>query len=191
MSGGHFDYIQYRFDDVASSIEQQIAANEYEPAIVNRFQLAADTVRLAGKMIQRVDWLVSDDDGPDSFLTRWHDEGLPVPEAATTRAARAASYGALRQSSLTAVAMDCAAVELAALESELGERVQELAAANALIHQLGENAAKAAGEYAERVAVLERALCEALDALKFQPYRNTRTLQAIPRVEAALTEQPK
>ena len=90
MSGGHFDYIQYRFDDVASSIEHQIATNEYEPAIVNRFQLAADTVRLAGKMIQRVDWLVSDDDGPDSFLTRWHAEGLPVPEAATTRAELAA-----------------------------------------------------------------------------------------------------
>jgi hypothetical protein len=81
MSGGHFDYIQYHFDDVASSIELQIATGEYEPAITNRFQLAADTVRLAGKMIQRVDWLVSDDDGPETFLERWHGEGLPVPPA--------------------------------------------------------------------------------------------------------------
>lgn len=79
MSGGHFNYIQYHFDDVAFSIELQIATGEYEPAIANRFQLAADTVRLAGKMIQRVDWLVSDDDGPTTFLERWHSEGLPVP----------------------------------------------------------------------------------------------------------------
>lgn len=85
MSGGHFDYIQYRFDDVASSIELEIAKGEYEPAIVNRFQLAADTVRLAGKMIQRVDWLVSDDDGPGSFLERWHAEGLPVPPHTPTK----------------------------------------------------------------------------------------------------------
>jgi hypothetical protein len=35
---------------------------------------------------------------------------------------------------------------------------------------------------------LREALREALDALKFQPYRNTRTLQAIPRIEAALSE---
>lgn len=86
MSGGHFDYIQYRFDDVASGIEKEIATGEYEPAIVTRFQLAADTVRLAGKMIQRVDWLVSGDDGPDSFLTRWDDDGLPVPSATTLTA---------------------------------------------------------------------------------------------------------
>ena len=86
MSGGYFDYIQYRFDDVASSIELQIATGEYEPAIANRFQLAADTVRLAGKMIQRVDWLVSDDDGPTTFLERWHSEGLPVPPTTASAA---------------------------------------------------------------------------------------------------------
>jgi hypothetical protein len=35
---------------------------------------------------------------------------------------------------------------------------------------------------------LREALREALDALKFQPYRNTRTLLVIPRIEAALSE---
>ena len=29
------------------------------------------TCRRAAAMSQRVDWLVSDDDGPDSFLERW------------------------------------------------------------------------------------------------------------------------
>lgn len=86
MSGGYFNYIQYHFDDVASSIELQIATGEYEPAIANRFQLAADTLRLAGKMIQRVDWLVSDDDGPETFLERWHSEGLPVPPTTASAA---------------------------------------------------------------------------------------------------------
>ena len=91
MSGGQFDYIQYRFEDVAESIERILVADEgeYEPAIVSRFQLAADTARLAGKMIQRVDWLVSDDDGPGSFLDRWHADGLPVPPALTTASAEA------------------------------------------------------------------------------------------------------
>jgi hypothetical protein len=83
MSGGHFDYIQYRFEDVAESIERILIADEgeYEPAIVNRFRLTAETVRLAGRMLQRVDWLVSDDDGPGSFLERWQAEGLPTPPA--------------------------------------------------------------------------------------------------------------
>ena len=57
----------------------------------------------------------------------------------------AASYGALRQSSRTAVAMDCAAVELAGLEAELSERVQELAAVHTNFTTLTtENAALAA-----------------------------------------------
>ena len=30
--------------------------------------------RMAGAMAHRVDWLVSDDDGPDNFLERWDEE---------------------------------------------------------------------------------------------------------------------
>lgn len=44
---------------------------------------------------------------------------------------RAASYGALRQSSLTAVAMDCAAVELAAANAQVEELTAELVAKDA------------------------------------------------------------
>ena len=101
---------------------------------------------------------------------------------------RAASYGALRQSSLTAVAMDCAAVELAALEAELGERVQELAAAHTTIHQLGENAAKAAGEYAERVAAIckELALTELANIEGASDEWLAGFRHAVSRVEATL-----
>lgn len=76
MSGGHFDYIQYRFEDIAEEIGRQAAENEYPPEVIERFNIAAEQVRKAGKMIQRVDWLLSDDDGPESFLTRWAQEGL-------------------------------------------------------------------------------------------------------------------
>jgi len=40
MSGGHFDYAQYWIEDIAAEIAQ------------------------------RVDWLVSEDDGEDSFMQR-------------------------------------------------------------------------------------------------------------------------
>lgn len=88
MSGGHFDYQQYRLLDIAEQIDELIASNEdegknswgdpigrfYTKETVERFREAAHTLRLAEKMAQRVDWLVSGDDGENSFHTRWNEE---------------------------------------------------------------------------------------------------------------------
>ncbi|MBW1902859.1 MAG: hypothetical protein JRJ20_14710 [Deltaproteobacteria bacterium] len=65
MSGGYFDYAQYRMEDIG---------RHYPPEIIERFREAAHTIRQAQEMAQRVDWLVSDDDGEKSFLRRWTDE---------------------------------------------------------------------------------------------------------------------
>jgi hypothetical protein len=93
MSGGHFDYQQYRIEDIARSIEELIERNEDESLdewgcrlghgcraeTIEKFKLAVHTLRKAAIMAQRVDWLVSGDDGEDSFHRRW-DEELNVTE---------------------------------------------------------------------------------------------------------------
>lgn len=88
MSGGHFDYQQYRIEDIATSIDELVASNDnkelnewgetkgrnYPPDIIAKFKEAANTLRIAAAMAQRVDWLVCGDDGEDSFRSRWKEE---------------------------------------------------------------------------------------------------------------------
>lgn len=88
MSGGHFDYVQYRMEDIATEIDELIEKNDnteknewgegagyhYPPEIIERFKQAAHTIRQAQEMAQRVDWLLSGDDGEETFMTRWYYE---------------------------------------------------------------------------------------------------------------------
>jgi hypothetical protein len=88
MSGGYFNYAQYRINDIAVEIDELIKSNDnktldefgweegnnYFPAIIEKFKEAAHTLRQAQEMAQRVDWLMSGDDGEDSFLRRWDEE---------------------------------------------------------------------------------------------------------------------
>jgi hypothetical protein len=88
MSGGHFDYVQYRMEDIAAEIDRLIDNNDstekdsfgynvspnYPPEIIFRFVKAAHLIRRAQKMAQRIDWLVSGDDGEEAFMSRWNDE---------------------------------------------------------------------------------------------------------------------
>ena len=92
MSGGHFDYNQYRLDDIAVEIDDIIKNNDnkeldevfkepigrhYPKEIIDLFKETAHTVRQARDMIQRVDWLLCGDDGEESFLSRWKEEVRP------------------------------------------------------------------------------------------------------------------
>lgn len=88
MSGGHFGYLQYRMEDIAVEIDRIVDENDstekndygdeigyhYPPLIIERFKKAAHTIRQAQEMAQRVDWLVSGDDGEETFLSRWDKE---------------------------------------------------------------------------------------------------------------------
>lgn len=88
MSGGHFNYAQYRINDIAVEIDELIKSNDnktldefgweegnnYFPAIIEKFKEAAHTLRQAAEMAQRVDWLLSGDDSEDCFLRRWDEE---------------------------------------------------------------------------------------------------------------------
>jgi hypothetical protein len=91
MSGGYFNYNQYLIEDIAREIEKLIETNDdesldewgnrsgrgYPPEIIERFREAAHTLYQAAEMAQRVDWLVSGDDGESSFLKRWLKEVRP------------------------------------------------------------------------------------------------------------------
>jgi hypothetical protein len=100
MSGGHWEYIQYRFTDVAEDIDKLIENNgklkseeqlkeerwhddewyekypedryhhEYPAEVIEQFKKAAEAIKIAQVYIQRMDWLVSGDDGEESFLRR-------------------------------------------------------------------------------------------------------------------------
>lgn len=86
MSGGHFDYVQYRIDNAADDLERFIARcdsgeadeNPFSPentaAVVAKFRECERTLRRAYAMLQRVDYLISGDDSEDSFFSRWQKE---------------------------------------------------------------------------------------------------------------------
>jgi len=84
MSGGHFDYQQYRLIAIADEVEHLIESNDdetlnewgdpkgrgYTPQTIVRFREGLRFLRLAAIYAQRIDWLVSGDDGEDSFHQR-------------------------------------------------------------------------------------------------------------------------
>ena len=88
MSGGHFQYKQWEIGNIADEIEQLIIdndseeLNEYGDQIgyhdsketMAEFRKAFIILRQAHIYVQRIDWLVSGDDGEDSFHRRLKDE---------------------------------------------------------------------------------------------------------------------
>ena len=80
MSGGHFDYQQYLIQNIADKIEQLILNNGKEdechflPETIEEFKIGLEHLRIACVYAQRIDWLVSGDDGEDTFHTRLQSE---------------------------------------------------------------------------------------------------------------------
>jgi len=88
MSGGHFDYMQYKLNDIATMIDDLIVDNMtdgydewgnklgtfYDAVTIAKFKKTSHYLKQTAEMVQRIDWLVSDDDGEDSFLERWESE---------------------------------------------------------------------------------------------------------------------
>jgi hypothetical protein len=90
MSGGHFEYNQHRIRDIADEVEHLIKINgekkeyktdhhysweseyyyEYPPEVIEKFKEGLDILRKAEVYAQRIDWLVSGDDGDETFLER-------------------------------------------------------------------------------------------------------------------------
>lgn len=84
MSGGRFDYNQYRIMTIAEDIESLVLRNDdasldeygcckgyaYSEGVVAKFREAIPILKRAYVYAQRIDWLVSGDDGENSFLKR-------------------------------------------------------------------------------------------------------------------------
>jgi len=89
MSGGKLcQYNQYNLHFIAEEIQQLINNNnceelnswgdpigkQYPEAVVKRFKEAVPLLRKAYVYAQRIDWLISGDDGPESFIQRIQDD---------------------------------------------------------------------------------------------------------------------
>jgi hypothetical protein len=105
MSGGAFDYNQYNIGRIADQIEEVIIKNgvkktleeikdegwrdsewyekypedkfhyKYPDEVIEKMKEAVKALHIAQEYAQRVDWLLSGDDGEESFLSRL-DENL-------------------------------------------------------------------------------------------------------------------
>ena len=88
MSGGYWQYDQDRIGRIAESVQTLIENNDstepnrwgdpighgYQPEIIARFREAVVVLRRAEVYAQRIDWLISGDDGEGSFLRRLDEE---------------------------------------------------------------------------------------------------------------------
>jgi hypothetical protein len=100
MSGGHWEYLQYRFTDVSEDIDKLIEVNgkpktkeelkdeswkdkdwyekypedlnhyKYPDEVIEHFKTASIVIKTAQIYMQRLDWLLSGDDGEESFIKR-------------------------------------------------------------------------------------------------------------------------
>jgi len=108
MSGGAFEYNQYKIDQIAEEIKSLIYKNgkektqeelkdagwrdpnwyekypedkfhyKYPDEVIEKFEIAINKLKEAAIYAQRIDWLLSGDDGEETFLRRLKEdlEGL-------------------------------------------------------------------------------------------------------------------
>lgn len=75
MSGGHFNYEQYRIDDIQIAIEKLIKYNDnLDELTIAEFKTAIKLLSKASVYVQRIDWLISDDDSEETFHERLAEE---------------------------------------------------------------------------------------------------------------------
>jgi len=87
MSGGTFDYSQYRIIDIYETIQSHIDrqgekidyewAGEhqtFEPEVLKQLQDAIECLKKAYVYAQRVDWFLAGDDGNETFIWRLNKE---------------------------------------------------------------------------------------------------------------------
>ena len=94
MSGGHFNYDQWKIQNIADEVEQLILDNDSEekdeygfrkgchfsPEVIKEFKNGLLILRQAYIYAQRMDWLICGDDGEDSFLSRLDSELKQLPD---------------------------------------------------------------------------------------------------------------
>lgn len=88
MSGGAFNYKNHHIMDIADEIERIIVQNDcldrdkwgdivgrrYSPETIAEMVAGFMIMKAAAVYAQRIDWLLSGDDGEDQFLERLNEE---------------------------------------------------------------------------------------------------------------------
>ena len=88
MSGGYFNYDQYKIGRIAEEIEELVIDNDcteedrygsqkgnfYSEETIVEFKDGIAFLKLAKAYAQRIDWLVSGDDGEKTFHRRLKDD---------------------------------------------------------------------------------------------------------------------
>lgn len=78
MSGGYFNHEQHKLGQIADDIQQLVHKNKdennFDDEVIESFKVAVDMLRVAQVLVHRIDYLVSDDDGVDSFKSRLQKE---------------------------------------------------------------------------------------------------------------------
>ena len=110
MSGGTWDYLQYRFTDVVEDLEKLIRKNgrlrtteeirdeswrdpdwyekypedkyhyKYPDEVIERFKEGLEVIKKAQIYMQRLDYLIAGDDGDESFVERLDKELAKLKE---------------------------------------------------------------------------------------------------------------
>jgi len=79
MSGGYFDYAQYRLSDMMTLIAEAIekykdGEDAFSEKTIQEFRNGIAALERARIYAQRIDWLVSGDDGEEDFHRRLAEE---------------------------------------------------------------------------------------------------------------------
>lgn len=95
MSGGYFGNVDRHFREVADKVKEHIDRNEIPPSpdddwgmryftengnkwysdeTMEAFKRAYECIRMAETYAHRIDWLLSDDDGEETFHERLHED---------------------------------------------------------------------------------------------------------------------
>jgi hypothetical protein len=84
MSGGHWDYVQYKLEDIADELEKlvqennssevdeygQLIGKNYSEETIAELLIGVTFILAAATYIHRIDYLLSGDDGEDTFHSR-------------------------------------------------------------------------------------------------------------------------
>ena len=93
MSGGHFDYAQFRIEEIIDSIVEELEKQgkpisssydyvegkfdfypTYSKQVQKIFKDAIKSLKIAKIYTQRIDWFLSGDDGEESLIERLREE---------------------------------------------------------------------------------------------------------------------
>jgi hypothetical protein len=77
MSGGRFEYKQNNINYIADQIEEVVLKNskkkidnKYPEEVIEKFKEGIDILRKAAIYAQRIDWLLSGDDGEETWVLK-------------------------------------------------------------------------------------------------------------------------